>query len=67
VRVGGEHGDEEEAHTAHRSSLSVKNGGMEAPQDSRERFLFSCTGVAAGLGSSTSAGANNAAPLASTR
>lgn len=49
MRVGGEHGDEEEARTAHRSSLSVKNGDMEAPQDSMERFLFSCTGVAAGL------------------
>lgn len=32
--LGGEHGDEEETHTAHRSSLSVKNGDMEAPQDS---------------------------------
>ncbi len=49
MRVGGEHGDEEEARTAHRSSLSVKNGYMEAPQDSMERFMFSCTGVAAGL------------------
>lgn len=47
--LGGEHGDEEEAHTAQRSSLSVKNGDMEAPQDSMQRFLFSYTGVAAGL------------------